>query len=427
MTRRPRLLFLCQTLPYPPDGGVWIRTYHVLRLLSQAFDITALCFERAGTAGAGVDVAGSLAALARFADVEVFALPQKHSRWRWGWDHLRSILLRRVYTTYLYESPRFERRLAEHLRTKAFDLVHLDSLDLARYLPACAGLPVVCVHHDVESDLLQRRADVDPVWWRRWYLAFQSRRMRVVERRASARIVLNVTVSEHDRLRLQRIAPAARVIVVPNGVDVAEFQPSHEAGAGVAFVGGAHPAPNRDALEFFCSEILPQLRDRCGPVPVRWIGRASAAEQQHFLARHDVTLTGYVDDVRPFMQSAACHIVPLRIGGGTRLKILTAWAMGKAVVSTSIGCEGLAAVDGENILIRDDPQSFAVAVADVLAFETLRDHLGAHGRDTARRLYDWDAVGRGLIDTYLRVAADGPGAVALADPPIPYAFSYRQE
>ena len=111
--RRPRLLFLCHTLPYPPDGGPWIRTYHVLRLLARTFDVTALCFERAATAGQGAswDVAAGDTALGRFADVEVFPIPQRHSRLRWVWDHVRSALLGRVYMTYLYRSRAFQRRL----------------------------------------------------------------------------------------------------------------------------------------------------------------------------------------------------------------------------------------------------------------------------------------------------------------------------
>lgn len=403
---RPQLLFLCQTLPYPPDGGVWIRTYHVLRLLARAFDVTALCFERAGTSASGGarDIATSCDALRRLADVEVFALPQKHSRLRYVWDHLRSTASGRVYTTYLYDSRAFHRRLTDLLVSERFDLVHVDSLDLAQYLPACGGLPVVCVHHDVESDLLRRRAAIERKRWRSAYLWYQARLMEAVERCWCERITLNVVMSEHDRALLQRIAPASRSAVVPNGVDVEEFRPDGATGAGVAYVGGTTPAPNLDALDFFCERILPHVRAAPGHVPARWIGRASIDQQQRYRERYGVELTGYVEDVRPFMRDAACHIVPLRAGGGTRLKILTSWAMGKAVVSTSIGCEGLAAIEGDNILIRDDPAAFAEAILRVLADAALRRRLGEHGRATAERLYSWDVIGQKMIRTYLSVA-----------------------
>ncbi len=403
LTRRPRLLFLCQTTPFPPDGGVWIRTYHVLRLLSRVFEVTALCFERAGSGAAQWDLEASRTALRRLADVEIFAIPQRHRRLRYAWDHARSAARGRVYTTYLYESRAFRRRLTELLRARAFDLVHVDSLDLAAYLPACEALPVVCVHHDVESALLRRRAALERSAWRRAYLSYQARLMDRVERDWCARIALNVTVSGRDAELLEGKAASARFAVVPNGVDMEEFRPDAATGTGLAFVGGTNPFPNLDALEFFCAQILPRLRRGGADVPVRWIGRASAEQRREYREQHGVELTGYAEDVKPLMRDAACHIVPLRVGGGTRLKILHSWAMGKAVVSTSIGCEGLAAADGVNILIRDDPGDFADAVRSVLGDERLRRGLGEAGRATARRLYGWDVVGRQMIDAYRAV------------------------
>lgn len=414
VTRRPRLLFLCQTLPFPPDGGVWIRTYHVLRLLADAFDITALCFERAATSGAR---AGDLASdgLARLGSVEVFPIPQRHSRIRFLYDHLRSLALRRVYTTFVYDSRAFQRRLTELVASTPFDLVHVDSLDLARYLPACQGLPVVCVHHDIESALLRRRAAVEQNPWRSTYFQYQARRMEEVERRWCARVALNVMCSEHDRDRIEHLVPGSRVAVVPNGVDTDEFQPDAADGSGVAYVGGTNPFPNLDALEFFAADILPHLRAAARTGLVRWVGRASAEQQRDYAGRYGVELTGYVDDVRPMLREAACHIVPLRVGGGTRLKILSSWAMGKPVVSTSVGCEGLAAVDGDNLLIRDDPAAFAEAVGRVLDDPLLGRRLGARGRETAERLYGWNAIGARMNDAYLALA-HGESRALLAPP-----------
>jgi glycosyltransferase involved in cell wall biosynthesis len=404
---RPRLLFLCQTLPYPPDGGVWIRTYHVLRLLARAFDITALCFERAGSAGLTNDHDACRKALSQFAEVEIFSIPQKHSRRRFDWDHLRSDTCRRVYTSYLYQSRTFRRRLQELLQSTRFDLVHVDSLDLASYLHLVGDVPTVCVHHDIESNLLRRRAGIDRSWWRGWYLRLQAAFMEETERRWCARIAMNVTVSSHDAALLERLAPLAPTTVVPNGVDAEEFRPVATDGRGVAYVGGTNPFPNLDALNFFCEEVLPHLGVRVPNVPVRWIGRASSTERKLYQERFGVDVTGYVDDVRPLMAEAACHVVPLRLGGGTRLKILNAWAMGKPVVSTSVGCEGLEAEDGKNILIRNDPRSFADAIAELLSDSALRHTIGKAGRATVERLYSWDAIGDTLIKRYLAVANAG--------------------
>ena len=404
---RPRLLFLCQTLPYPPDGGVWIRTYHVLRLLARAFDITALCFERASSAGSKDDQRAARTALSPFADVEVFSIPQKHSRARFIWDHSRSVACSRVYTAYLYESRAFRKRLREVLQSTKFDLVHVDSLDLASYLRSTCDVPTVCVHHDVESSLLRRRADVERSPWRRHYLRMQAGFMEETERHWCARLALNVMVSPHDAERLEKLVPSARTSVVPNGVDLEEFRPTGSGGDGIAYVGGTSPFPNLDALDFFCDLVLPHLRAALPGPRIRWIGRASAAERHRYQEQCGVDLTGYVDDVRPLMADAACHIVPLRLGGGTRLKILNSWAMGKPVVATSIGCEGLDAVDGTNILIRDDPRSFADAIVRLIADRELQETIGKAGRATVERLYSWDAIGDALIERYLAVVNAG--------------------
>lgn len=407
MTRRPRLLFLCQTLPYPPDGGVWIRTYHVLRLLAREFDVTMLCFERMGTASGRDDdsVEQSLAHLRSLARVECFPIPQARSRVRYLRDHLMSVATRRPYTTYLYDSAAFERRLREVVR-EGFDVAHVDSLvDLARFLPLLGTIPAVCVHHNVESVLLARRATIVG-GWRSRYLALQASLMAREERRWGPRVALNVMVSDEDARILGEVAPGCRTATVPNGVDLEEFTPGPGADRGCVFVGGTSWFPNLDALDHWCDDILPRLRALRPDVDAgTWVGQASEAERAHYRARAGVTLTGYVDDVRPYMRDAAVFVVPLRAGGGTRLKILNAWAMGKAMVSTSVGCEGLDARDGENLLIADTPEAFAAAVDRLLGDPALRARLGAAGRRTAEQVYGWDVIGARMAAQYRAVAA----------------------
>ena len=405
MTARPRLLFLCQTLPYPPDGGVNIRTFHVMRLLARAFDITALCFFRRADRPTPAHVEASLAGLGRCGRVEAFRIPQEHDRARLAWDHLRSVARRRTYTIYSYESRAFRRRLLDLLATEHFDLAHLDSLDLVGYLPpiAARGLPVVCAHHNVESELLRRRAAAEGSTWRRLYMAHQARLYEAEERRACAGFALNVAVSDLDREAFGRLAPGARFTVVPNGVDVDGFRPATAGSDGAVFVGGASWFPNRDALEYFSADVLPRLRAGGLDVPVRWVGRASAEDQRAYAAR-GIELTGYVADIRPYVAQAGCFVVPLRVGGGTRLKVLDAWAMGKAVVSTSVGCEGLHAVDGGNILIRDTAEGFAAAVRAVLEDAELRRRLGSAARETAEKEYAWDVIGVPMVESYLSIA-----------------------
>jgi len=408
MTERPKLLFLCQTLPYPLDGGCWIRTYHVLRLLSEAFDVTALYFERMGLSARedAEQLEKSLRELGRFGEAKAFPVPQTRSRLRLLWDHARSVLFRKVYTRYIFDSAAFRAELGELLQTRSFDLVHMDSLDLSAYLPMCEGLPVACVHHNVESELLRCRAPVQGRAPARAYFRYQAERMKREEQDWIGQIALNVVVSAEDRDLLASFVPEARFTVVPNGVDIDEFRPESAQGDGLAYIGGTNWYPNLDALDHFGESILPHLRAAGVEIPVHWVGSASKEEQRRYANAFGVQLTGYVDDVRPFMRDTLCNIVPLRAGGGTRLKILNSWAMGKAIVSTSVGCEGLAARDGENILIRDDPREFAEAILTLRSDESLRLKLEQGARKTAEQHYSWGVIGPAMIASYRGLLPD---------------------
>ena len=404
MNSKPGLLFLSQTLPYPPDGGVKIRTYHTLRNLAKAFEIRALCFYRWKPGRHEPEVEAAIAELGAFADVRAFSIPQEHSRTRLLIDHARSVLSGRVYTVHSYTSQLFAGALREELNKGHVDIVHLDSLDLSGYLPIVEEKPTVCVHHDAQSLLLRRRADYQANPLLSKYFRHQARLMEKEERSICPSVDINVTVSETDRQVLERIAPSGRFEVVPNGVDIEFFQPREAHEEGIAFVGGTSWYPNRDALSYYRSTILPAIRARKPDVTTTWVGRATAEEiHENSAIGEGLQLTGYVEDVRPYIAAAACYVVPLRIGGGTRIKILDAWAMGKAVVSTSIGCEGLEARDGTNILIADTPSEFAECVARVLEDPVLRGRLGHEARQTVEDRYSWDAIGEEMNQMYLDV------------------------
>jgi glycosyltransferase involved in cell wall biosynthesis len=403
---KPRLLFLCQTLPYPPDTGVAVRTYNVLRLLAREFDVTALCFYRAAERTSSDDLQRSVKGLQPLAHVEAFPIPQEHSKARFVFDHVRSLVSRRAYTVWAYESTEFRQRVRELVNNMEFQLVHMDSLDLVGYLPWLSGLPVVCVHHNVESALLRRRAATTRGLAGR-YIALQARLTEMEERRWCPAVSLNIAVSDADRDVFQEIAPSARFVVVPNGVDTLNFQPMDASVEGIVFVGGYSWQPNRDAMEHFCLKVLPLLRARGIYAGVTWVGRVPDVVKHEYAERFGVNLTGYVDDIRPLVQRAACYVAPLLAGGGTRLKILDAWAMGKAVVSTAVGCEGLEARDGENILVRDSAEDFADGVEAVLADGELRRRLGAEARRTAEKRYNWEVIGDQMLPHYRNLSFKG--------------------
>jgi glycosyltransferase involved in cell wall biosynthesis len=375
---------------------VHIRSWNILRLLAERYEVEALCFYRRAVQR---NLATSLEALRRLGRAEAFPIPQEHSRARLLADHLRSLATGRVYTEFVHESADYRGALSTALHDRRPDLVHVDSLDLSGLLPMLEGLPVACTHHNVESLLLARRARLER-GVRGAYLAHQAALMERAERRWCPRVALNVCVSADDAAALDGFAPGGRYVVIPNGVDVDTFTPGGGRGEGIVFVGGTTWFPNRDGLAHFAEDILPLVRRRLPDVPVTWVGRCTAEERRLYGERDGIRMTGYVEDIRPYVHAASCYVVPLRVGGGTRLKILDAWAMGMPVVSTPAGCEGLIARDGENIISRADPAEFADAVCAVLEDADLRGRLGRAARETAEVEYSWQVIGRRLHSAY---------------------------
>ena len=395
---RPTLLYISHRLPYPTHNGQSVRSYNVLRILAARYRIVALCFDVSDPSRPAMPLSERIGHLAQFGSFEVFPIPQDANPLRRLVDHARSVVAREVFTHFMYDSPEFHRALRQTLASHEFDLVHVESMDLARWLPLLHGLPVVCTHHNVESALLQRRAQAES-GWRKAYIALQSRLEEQAERHWLPRVALNVAVSNEDEQTFRRIAPAGRYCVVPNGVDTDYYRPRTGEHNGVVFVGGLNWFPNRDALEWFVAEILGPLRKLVPGVRVRWIGSATESQQAAFAA-HGVEVTGFVDDIRAAVTSAACFIAPLRVGGGTRLKLLEAMAMGMAIVSTRVGAEGLAVTHERNILFADEPAAFAAQVCRVLNDPALRASLGLAARETALQTYSWPVVGRQLGEHY---------------------------
>jgi glycosyltransferase involved in cell wall biosynthesis len=414
---RKRILFLSQCLPFPPHSGVTNRTYHILRELQREFDVSLVAFSRRNHQADSVARASAAASL-RLVVSDVREATVIGSEWSMALklrNHLTSLLTGRPYIFYDYSHKEFDRELRGELSVAPPDLVHLDSMDLYRWLPSLPAVPVACTHHNVESELLRGRADRIPRRATRAYLRHQANLVEKVERRLCSRFALNVMTSERDAQRLRVLAPGARTSVIPNGVDVEYFRPTSPRSlvpGRIAFLGPTYMFPNRDAVDFFLADIWPLITRQVPKSTFRLIGKNSIDEKLRFESHPGVICEGYVSDIRPSFTEAECSVVPLRVGGGTRLKILDAWSMGKAIVSTSIGCEGLETADGRNILIRDDAKSFADAVVQVLSDAELRNRLGHEGRMTVEKHYAWPTVGRKLSSLYTELIDDRSATVS---------------
>jgi glycosyltransferase involved in cell wall biosynthesis len=408
MTARPHILFLSQCLPYPPHSGVRSRTFNILRELEREFDVTLLAFTRRNhqpTATAREDAWRALEGTVSHVAAPV-PVPAERSRLRFIWDHVRSCVSQEPYTYYEYDSGLFRQQLHSALSRTPPDLVHLDSADLYGWRSELAEAPSTCTHHDIDPLLLRRRAAQTRNMLFSRYLLHQANLVEALERRVCPTFGMNIVMSQLDAARLAQVAPGSPTCVVPNGVDIDYFRPTPNVRPSddrVVFLGPTYQAANRDAVAYLLADIFPRVRSRRPTVALNLVGDCPDAEMTRYNAQPGVTCFGRVPDVRPHLAGAACSVVPIRVGGGTRLKILDSWAMGKAVVSTPAGCEGLNAVDGENVLVRDTPEGLADAILEVLGDRRLRGRLGAAGRRTVEELYSWRRVGTLLREIYWRL------------------------
>jgi glycosyltransferase involved in cell wall biosynthesis len=220
--------------------------------------------------------------------------------------------------------------------------------------------------------------------------------MRRAEARVCRRATLTIAVSDTDRALLAATAPGARVCAIPTGVDPAYFAPNgnREVPDTLIFTGSMDWYPNEDAIVHFTEAILPRIRREVPDVTMAVVGRDPTPRLRAVAAGAGVRVTGTVDDVRPYVAKAAVYVVPLRVGGGTRLKIFEALAMGKALVSTRVGAEGLPLVSGEHVLLADDPADFARAVVSLLRDPPRRRALGLAARRLVEERYTWAQVAR---------------------------------
>jgi glycosyltransferase involved in cell wall biosynthesis len=280
------------------------------------------------------------------------------------------------------------------MAANAVDLCIADFLCAVANVPLGGAVPVVLFQHNVEHLIWRRLSELERKPWRRMLFEIEWRKLRRREAEACAGSDLTIAVSEQDGHRLASLAPGARVSPIPTGVDTTYFVPDGTAQlpARLVFTGSMDWHPNEDAVLYFIDAILPRIRSEVPHASFAVVGRNPSDRLRTAGERSGVLITGTVDDVRPFVREAAVYVVPLRAGGGTRLKIFEALSLGKAVVSTTVGAEGLALASGRDAVIADGPADFASAVVSLLRDPRRREALGTAGRRLVESRYTWTHV-----------------------------------
>jgi protein-tyrosine-phosphatase/glycosyltransferase involved in cell wall biosynthesis len=375
---------------WPPETGGRIRTFHLISELARRHRVILATTHVPGEdPGAG---AASFPACERILSLPA-RIPKRGS--------LRFLLaLARSWPTRLpldlakFRVPELAREVRRACEAGGIDLCVADFLSATVNVPLGGPVPVLLFAHNVEHVIWKRLARSEPRLWRRAALEIEWRKLRAAEARACALSTLTAAVSEPDRERLARLSPDARVEAIPTGVDTTYFTPdaARERPGRLVFTGSMDWHPNEDAMLHFIEAILPRVRRAFPGASLTVAGRGPGPRLLEAAARAGVRVTGRVDDIRPHLAEGMVYVVPLRIGGGTRLKIFEALAMGKAVVSTTIGAEGLPLVPGVHFLQEDDPERFAAGVVALLGDPGLRRSLGRAGRDLVEARASWPRV-----------------------------------
>jgi len=385
----------------PPDTGGKIRSYNILRELARQHSVTLFTFYATHPG----DVHSELKDVFERVVCLPLVLPAHKSSAELR-DYTLRLFSHEPYSITKYSRPEVRRRLLSLLKQEAYDVILCDFIFAAPVIPWDRPTPKVLFTHNVEATIWRRHYEVasNPLWkatsWWEW------RKMEAAERKYLRLADKVLAVSETDRDAFASIIDPSRLAVIPTGVDVDYFQPMpvEETPNSLVFTGSMDWLPNEDAVLYFVDTILPLIKQQCPNITLKVVGRSPSRKLQGLAERENsVRLTGWVDDIRPFVAQAAVCIVPLRVGGGTRLKIFEAMAMSKAVVSTSVGAEGLPVRSGDNIILANTPGDFAQSVLSLLRDPTQRQRLGNSARSLVEENYSWRKVANGFADVLLEV------------------------
>lgn len=387
-----RILVVSPEAPAPLDRGFRLRVHHLLAALARAGDRVTVLAPRSASSDRGLEELG----------VEVLHCPTRDlPGGRTGWvPRVRDVVAGRPPGTLTAAALDLRPVLGRLLRERPFDAVQVELPSLVD-VPVSRGIPTVLDAHNLWYELTRRRQALVRSAPRRLAGTAVAWRQRTVERGAWRAADLCLATSERER-EVIAVAGVRRTALVPNGVDTGAVRPCDgpaEQPPRLVFVGLMGYRPNADAVTHLVRDVLPVVHRSRPEVRVRIVGDGVPSDLAR-LAGPSVEFTGGVPDVRPHLAGAAVVVTPLRVGSGTRLKILEALAMGRPVVSTSTGAEGLGLVDGVHALIADDPGALAAAVLRVLEQPALAASLGRAGRALVESEYAWTRIGERLRTAY---------------------------
>ncbi len=379
--------------PVPPTFGGALRIYHLLKHMSLRHNVTVVTYGGRDDYRLLREHFGN-----RLENIHLLPYPWTQHHRRIGQCY--ALLTKQSFTHLITYTHTMQQLIDQLLQKNEFDIVQLEFAIMGTFNFKTDAVKILDAHN-VEYDNFRRMGESAPSLGRRLYYQREYKAFLSEEIEACRKNDAIFVTSPRDKAILDNDVPEIPKYVIPNGVDTSYFTPSTGPVEpySLVFTGMMGYVPNYDGMLYFLSEIFPRILKKIPQAKIYIVG-SRPPKRLLRQASNNVIITGYVDDVRPYIQKSSVYVVPLRMGGGTRLKIVEAMAVNKPIVTTSIGCEGIDVQDGESLLVRDDPSSFANAVIELLHDKQKRERLAACGYEVAHMRYDWTIISRRMEECY---------------------------
>ena len=393
-----RILFLAQRVPYPPNRGDRITTYHEIRLLSRQHQVHVAALSDSVEEAAGVEPLREICA-----SVDVAVLPG----WRSKVQAMAVAASPLPLTLPFYYSPQLAAKVAWRVATSGIDLIHVFSSSMAQYVDWCGHLPRVMQFADLDSIKWRQMSKMNS-WPKSWVYGAEATRLLWYERSIARRYQKCMVVTEEERQEMQHFIPGVNSAVAANGVDIDYFAPTGEEPEEdhMVFVGVMDYFPNEEGMEFFCQEVLPVIQKSRPAAKITIVGARPSERVLALRSIPGVAVTGPVDDIRPYMARASLAVVPLRLARGVQNKVLEAMSMGMATLCSEAAFRGIEAVEGEHGVVADEPDELASKAIELLGDPERRAEMGAAARKVMVDRYSWEAQVAKLEDLYDQVLRD---------------------
>lgn len=407
-----KILWLSHLIPYPPKAGVLLRAYNMLREISQGNEVDLIAFNQENLIRPLLEdyeegILNAKKQLESFCcSVSFHETPIDKYRWSQQWLALKSLITPSPYNIAWLQSSSYRNAVAQALNEKNYDLVHIDTISLIPYFDLVRHIPTVLDHHNIESHMLFRRSDNESHWLKKLYFKQEAWRLEQYEKNYCPKVTLNISCSDMDSERLKGIAPNANVLSIANGVDIEYFKPLSDSDDGktLIFAGTLNWYPNIEAVNFIAEQLWPKLKQAIPDIRIDIIG---ANPQENILQlsqrEKNFCVHGFVNDLRPYLDNAAICLCPITDGGGTKLKVLDAFAMAKTMIAHPIACEGIDVINGVNVYFAETADDYIDAITKLLNNSGQRQKIGRNARQLVEDNYSYHSIGEFLRQQYERL------------------------